>query len=258
MLQTLIQRRLVTPPAIWGKLPSHADFVRSGMRHGESESWQTWLTQQDCLDRVTRGGDKAMAAPSSVLPTAFVMPPRSLSFAPHRFAIGVLAPSVDKVGRPHVLLVYQLAHLRWLRLQFDDPVSALHEWLFWLARTVARHTYASGRVGEPPDVQTIVRAVHRLWQVYAPGMGQLWGRRDVPAAGHKNRQTAVRQLLDQWCGPPPADDMVVQLHGVSCLPWADWPQRLYRRPGNSNFWQQDAEGGFVNAATRLPALWGEA
>ena len=37
MLQRLIASRLITPPAIWGKLCGHADFVRSGMRHGESE-----------------------------------------------------------------------------------------------------------------------------------------------------------------------------------------------------------------------------
>ncbi|APW38289.1 type VI secretion-associated protein [Rhodoferax koreense] len=248
-MQRLIAHRLVTPPAIWGKLPRHADFVRSGMRHGESEAWQSWLALQGCLDR------EARPALGAALPTAFVLPPGSLPFAARRFVIGVLAPSVDKVGRSHVLLVYQTAHLRWLRFQFDDAVP--HDWLFWLARTVARHV----RADTPSDSQAIDQAVRRLWRVYAPGTCDLWARAAASPAtrqARRARQTAARRQSESPAAPFFADDLAAQLHGVTRLPWADWPHRLYRPHGHGMFWQQDAKGGFVNAATRLAILWGEA
>ena len=254
MLQQLVARRLVTPPAIWGKLPRHADFVRSGLRHGESEGWQAWLAQQGC---VGREAPAARAPDAQPLPTAFVLPPATLPFARRRFVVGVIAPTVDKVGRQHVLLVYHLAHARWLRQHFGDAALAPHDWLFWLARTVARHTVDLGD-GGGSDIQALDRAVRRLWPVHAPGVRQLWRRADVPAAGHAEREAAERRLLDQLNGGPPHKEAAAQLCGVRHLPWVDWPERLYSPRGGGSFWQQDAQGGYVNAATRLPALWGEA
>lgn len=243
MLQRLIASRLITPPAIWGKLPGHADFVRSRMRHGESEGWQPWLAQQGRLDSAGTG---------AALPAAFVLPPGTLDFARHRFVIGVITPSMDKVGRQHPLLVYHLAHPRWIKAHFDKQALQSHDWLFWLARAVARHTGTQ----DTSDVQALERTVQRLWRLHAPDMRQLWGRAATPVESPEKRRHLVQGLLDQLTGPAPSDDPAAQLRGVRFFPWADWPQRLYRARGEGTFWQQDAAGGYVNVAARLPMLRG--
>ena len=251
MLQRLIASRLITPPAIWGKLPGHADFVRSGMRHGESEGWQPWLAQQGRLDAAGRSTPAGTA-----LPAAFVLPPGTLGFARRRFVVGVITPSMDKVGRQHALLVYQLAHPRWIRRHFDPQALQPHDWLFWLARAVARHTGPQGIA----DIKALERTVLALWRLHAPSVGQLWGRTGgaVKLDSAEARGQAAQDLLDRLGGFEPADDPAAQLHGVRFFPWADWPQRLFKARGEGTFWQQDAAGGYVNAAARLPMLWGGA
>jgi len=249
MLQKLIASRLITPPAIWGKLPGHSDFVRSGMRHGESEGWQHWLTQQDCL-RDRHQASQGPAAP----PVAFVLPPRSLAFAPRRFVVGVIAPSMDAVGRHYPLLVYQLAHPRWVQRHFEAQDQQPRDWLFWLARALARHV---GELGIT-HILPLRRTVQTLWRLHEPaGWGALRGslhpsEKPVPTA-----IAGVEELLDKVAGAAPATDLASHLHGVRFLPWADWPQCLVNARAQSAFWQQDAQGGFVNATHRLQTLWGD-
>lgn len=259
MLRALIASRLVTPPAIWGKLPGHADFVRSDMRHDESEGWRPWLAQ---LRVAGEGGQPEGAA----IPTAFVLPPGALAFAPRRFVLGVITPSADRVGRHHPLLVYHLAHPRWVERHFAAHAQQPRDWLFWLARAVARHAGPQGTA----DMHMLQRTVWGLWRLHAPGLTDVWDRRRAsalstgpasagdgarPKAGSPSSPDRVQSLLDELAGPAPADDPAAGLHGVRHLPWADWPQRLQRSRPDSAFWQQDAAGGFVNAANRLQQLW---
>lgn len=252
MLQRLIASRLITPPAIWGKLTGHADFVRSGMRHGESQGWQPWLAQQ--AQQAQPGSPGAHLDPNLALPTAFVLPPGTLDFARQRFVLGVITPSMDKVGRPHALLVYHLAHPRWIRAHFERQARQPCDWLFWLARAVARHMAAPGGA----DISALERTVQALWRAHAPGAAQLCRARARPLdPDTEARGQAAPRLLDEWAGPAPVIDAAAQRHGVRFLPWADWPQRLHRGRGEASFWQQDAVGRYVNAAARLPTLWGE-
>lgn len=236
----------ITPPAIWGKLPNHADFVRSGMRHGELEAWASWLDGQ----APNAGADAS--AKAVALPAAFVLPPGTLAFARRRFVLGVIAPSIDRVGRHHPLLVYQQAHPRWVLKHFEVQLRQPCDWQFWLARAVARHTRAEG----PADLAAIESTVKALWrdQRHAPAAAR------TPACGEFEAVVRVRRtqgLLDQWAGAAPQDELGGQLHGVRYLPWADWPQRLSGACVESAFWQQDAHGRFVGAANRLQKLWGE-
>jgi len=242
MLEKLIASRLITPPAIWGKLPAHADFVRSGMRHGESEGWQPWLAQHGGLV-----GASSTGAP----PVAFVVPPGTLAFAPRRFVVGVITPSGDKVGRRHALIVYQLAHPRWVEHHFRQPLAPLDDWLFWLARAVARHTGTQGAA----DAAALERTVRALWLDHAPGLSALWlsGRSGVERP--PERRVQAQAMLDKLAGRASADDPATQLRGVRFLPWTDWPQRLFKPRAQSAFWQQDAKGAFVNATDRMPELW---
>jgi len=247
MLQKLIASRLITPPAIWGKLPGHADFVRSGMRHGESEGWQDWLNQQDCL----RERDPARRG-SAALPIVFVLPPCSLAFAPRRFVVGVITPSLDRVGRHYPLLAYQLAHPRWLKRHFEVQTRQPQDWLFWLSRAVSRHI---GELGVP-DILALRRTVKMLWRQHEPQWRELCGRCRSDGAAPTG-EGGMEALLEKVAGPVPPNDTTAHLHGVRFLPWADWPRSLANPRAQSVFWQQDARGGFVNAATRLQTLWGD-
>jgi type VI secretion system protein ImpM len=245
MFQQLIASSLVTPPAIWGKLPAHADFVRSRMRHGESEGWRPWLAEKGRLARSNRGAD---------VPVSFVLPPGVLSFASRRFVIGVITPSLDKVGRVHPLLVYQLAHQRWVMAHFGQDEAMPRNWLFWLARAVARHT----AVPAEADLHALERTVHGLWLGHAPRL------RDLLAMGRQRERNASLQgqaalahadALDRLAGPAPQNDPGAALRGVRFFPRMDWPSGLQRGRGEGVFWQQDTAGGYVNASSRLPTFW---
>lgn len=255
MVRAWIEAWQVTPPAIWGKLPGHADFVRSGVRHRESDGWAAWLAQ---VAGRTAGHDEALDAGqgAAALPVTFVLPPGTLAFAPRRFVVGVITPSSDRVGRQHPLLVYQLARPGWVRRQFDPKTHTPRDWLFWLARAVARELGQAERA----DRQPLERLVGGLWALYTTAPQRLSrtasahrGETAQPQAdGHA---AAAQALLEELAGPPPADDPAAQLRGVRHLPWADWPQRLLSTRPSPVFWQQDAEGGYVNAATSLAQIW---
>ncbi|MGJ7615118.1 MULTISPECIES: type VI secretion system-associated protein TagF [unclassified Variovorax] len=235
----------ITPPAIWGKLPDHADFVRSGMRHGELEAWASWLDGQ----APNAGADAS--AKAVAVPAAFLLPPGTLAFARRRFVLGVIAPSIDRVGRHHPLVVYQQAHPRWVLNHFEVQLRQPCNWQFWLARAVARHT----RVEGPADLAAMECTLKALWR------DQKHASTAAGSAACDEAEAAVRMrrthgLLDRWAGDAPPHDMGGQLHGVRYLPWADWPQRLSGACVESAFWQQDAQGRFVGAANRLQKLWG--
>jgi type VI secretion system protein ImpM len=240
MWEQLRRSRRITPPAIWGKLPGHADFVRSGMHHGESEAWMPWLAQQ------SRNAGADATARAVAVPVAFVLPPGTLAFARQRFVLGVITPSVDKVGRHHPLVVYQQAHPRWVQAHFEAQLLQPLDWQFWLARAVARHTRAQG----PSDLRALESSVRASWREQMQSTG-IFSQGSADAQKHR-----MRALLDQWAGPPPLNDPAAQLHGVRYLPWADWPERLQGPRVESAFWQQDAEGRFFGAANRLQKLWG--
>lgn len=245
MLQKLVALRLITPPAIWGKLAGHSDFVRSGMRHGESEGWQPWLIENGRFPEV---------GPVGTLPTAFVLAPGTLGFAPHHFVVGVVAPSIDRVGRRHALLVYQVAHPRWAERHFAAQAIHPQDWLFWLGRAVARHIGPHGA----PQVQALGRTVDALWRLHAPGRRELFGARADSTAGSTNADPSrdrSKAVLDRFAGPCIEDDLAARLQGVRYFPWSNWPHAFLASRVQNAFWQQDAAGGFVNAAPQLSNLW---
>jgi len=243
MWNTLRAAWHVTPPAIWGKIPGHADFVRSGVRHGEPDAWMPWLAQQ-CRHAGADASARAVA-----IPVAFLLPPGTLAFARRRFVLGVITPSLDKVGRHHPLLVYQLAHPRWTQAHFTAQLQEPLDWQFWLARAVARHTHAQGLA----DLRALERTVRALWRAQQSQVGgaEPEGRRE-----HRGKQ--AQALLERWAGPSLPNDPVAALQGVRFLPWTDWPTRLQGPRAEMAFWQQDAQGRFVGAANRLQKLWGGA
>ncbi|WP_295523034.1 type VI secretion system-associated protein TagF [uncultured Pseudacidovorax sp.] len=252
MLTRLMGLGSVTEPAIWGKLPAHADFVRSRVRHGESDGWTHWLA-----DVKAPSGDAGK--PTGMrggVPVAFLLPPGALPFATRRFVLGVIAPSVDRVGRRHPLLVYQLARAAWVIRHFTPPRS--RDWLFWLARAVALH----GQRAAPADIQSLQAWVQGLWQLHdlAQATPRPLPRGEPGETSSRLSQDAIFEheaecFLDARAGVAPVDGVASSLQGVRCFPWVDWPQRLVGPRPAAAFWQQDARGGYVNAADGLQQLW---
>jgi type VI secretion system protein ImpM len=263
MFKPLLAKYFVTAPSIWGKVPGHADFVSRGMRGGEREEWERWLSVLPACPAERR------VPASAALPVAFVLPPGTLRFAQHRFVVGVVSRSVDRLGRPHALVIYQLASTRWLQRHLASHAEHPHDWFFWLARTVARHAGLS----EAADIRALERALDDLWRLHEPAASQ-W----MPAAWRGSADRAVlatrsRALLDRVLGAAAPSDLAHRLAGVRYMPWADWPERIFvpARHGRASrpdavasdiatgfqgaFWQQDDGGGFVNVATRLETLW---
>ncbi|MGJ7578658.1 type VI secretion system-associated protein TagF [Variovorax sp. RHLX14] len=256
-MKRVIAAHLVTQPAIWGKLPAHSDFVSSGVRIGEQDGWEAWLSAQPHRTSEYR------APASAALPAAFVLPPGALPFAPRRYVVGVVARSFDRTGRPYALLVYQLAHRRWLVRHFAKHAAYPHDWFFWLARAVARHA----GLFEAADIRALERATGELWRLHSPNATQLLPPICRAEADPVALVSRSRALLDRLMGAASQDDLARRLAGVRFLPWPDWPDRLCgagsggtarfsgARRFEGAFWQQDDAGGFVNAAVRLEALW---
>ena len=261
MLKRAIASQLVTRPSIWGKVPAHADFVSSRVREGEREGWKQWLEAQ------SHSSPEAAGRPiSAALPVAFVLPPSALQFAPRRFVVGVVARSMDRMGRPHALVVYQMAHTRWVIQHFAKHADYPHDWFFWLARVLARHA----GLFEAADIRALERATDELWRLHAPNATCLLPARWRAAVDPVALVSRSRALLDRLMGATAHDDLARRLSGVRFLPWPDWPGCLCSSGGvggcseadplqNVNsfegaFWQQDDAGGFVNASVRLADL----
>lgn len=89
-------------PVLFGKLPSHGDFVARGLDASARQAWDAWASA---------GLDEARAALGEAAFEAAhdIAPPWRLVSGPGRFGpgwrAGVLAPSVDAAGRRFVVML---------------------------------------------------------------------------------------------------------------------------------------------------------
>ncbi|BDT67996.1 hypothetical protein os1_21770 [Comamonadaceae bacterium OS-1] len=269
LLQPLAQRWLAHPPSVWGKLPSHGDYVRHRVTPAQAQAWQQWVRQVWHLRPEAISLPKPRAsrkrAPSAAgwisleprqdtvdlgaVPVAFVMLPGTLPFAATHYVQGVIVASEDQVGRSCPLIMYQQVSSRWMSKMWATPAgqraSSGQDLLYGLSRLGAR-LHASDK-----DWSDLVHAVDGLWDLYQPGWPQLWGGPPMAVAS-----AAQRRWLDGYCAAEELDT-ARQLHGVQHLPWVNWPARLLRaeQPVPA-FWQQDMRGGYINASESLLKLWG--
>jgi type VI secretion system protein ImpM len=254
----LARKSLATPPSVWGKLPSQGDFVHHRAGMVERQAWQAWVEANGAWPEPVRPARKEpgrtdwlsldVARPERRLhqvPIAFVMPPGSLPFAPTQHVQGVMLPSADKVGRACPFIIYQKVSPLWLRMAWqNDAPSHGMTLMYWWARL------AWQAVGGDLSLADWLQRLDALWAMHEPGIGQ-WLGANPPSPD----EAQVRQVL----GADRVDDPAIELRGVYHLPWADWPERVLRpRQPVAAFWTQDAQGGYVQAATSLQQLWGRA
>lgn len=254
----LRHRWLAGPWAIWGKLPTHGDFLRHRTTAAQARDWQDWVSrvwdhrpgaavgeQRHAVAWITKGkGMLPHRAPADLadVPVAFVMQPGALPFAPRHALQGVMVASSDQSGRPCPLVVFQQVAPRWLRRCWTRHEFAHRDGdvLYWLARLAARVHAAPG------DWPALAQAVDALGDLYPAR----W-RHGVGAPIPRPSRAQVDTVLRGYCDDE-ATDTASDLRGVKHMPWMDWPTRIVRtRHPVHAFWQQDVLGGYVNAGEDL-------
>jgi len=263
LMSNFLQHRLAAPLSIWGKLPSHGDFLRHGVTPAQAQDWQAWVARVWHFRHHTDSSQHARALRKpkvgwlqleaqtrgsvdlGAVPVAFVMLPGALPFAPRHYLQGVILDSEDSVGRACPIVIYQQVARGWMeRLLTEQLASPEKNLLYWLSRVAAR-THAA-----QADWTDLTRAVDELWQLHCPGWQQ-W----LSLAPPRANLHACAQVLQRYC-PSDSMDAAMGLSGVRSLPWRNWPERVLRpqRPVSA-YWQQDIAGGYVNASESLLTLW---
>lgn len=264
LLDPLNHRWLAGPLSVWGKLPSHGDYLRHRTTAGQGRDWQNWVTRVWNLRTPARQRVRAanssdagwlqleprkVKAELAAVPVAFVMQPGSMPFSPRHCVQGVFVASEDQFGRACPLIIFQQVAPGWMRRTWGGARALAdaneQNLLYWLSRLAAR-THGADR-----DWLDLTQAVDAIWQLHAPTWRNLLG---MPVTNPE--QAGLQAALTQYCDSEHAD-AALGLQGVRKLPWANWPNRILRSQNPAQaFWQQDMRGGYVNASDSLQSLWG--
>ena len=259
----------ISSPAIWGKLPTHADFIQIQVKGEQAQQWQNWLALQwqagsrlPKRRRMSRelwlnlSAQACMEEAGNALPVAFVLAPGQLEFSGGQYVVGVMVPSCDQIGRSHPLMVYQLAQRRWLEQQWLVEPRAVRDWQFWLARllsAVVQHAWDAGAAARSDLRVRIETSVEQLWKEFQPS----WAMRLQAVRGNEVER-ACSAILAPWQERQEApQDVAALLAGVPHFPRSDWPAALANPGFQSMFWQQTVQGEYVMAETSLAVLWRE-
>lgn len=254
----MIVKSRASLPAIWGKLPDRGDYIRYRGTNREVEEWRIWLEKQPWLYapvthaatnhtdrrhwmRLTPDFSRDKAPVRYSLPWGFVLHPGVLPFSGRDWVTGVMSLSRDSIGRSYPLVIYQIVNSVWLERQLMKPQG----WLYWLAQLAACHVNP-----EQPSAGDLPAQLNRLWDLHNPA----WHSRLFRRWG--GGQAACRALV----GGGQDKTQVSELRGVLALPWANWPQQLWSSPASTLqgwFWQQDREGGFLDARCLRAGEWQE-
>ncbi len=151
-------------PGLYGKLPSHGDFLREGLPGWFVSSWDGWL-QRNMLAAAAHFGDAWDDVYAAAPCWKFALPQGSLH--PDWCVVGVLIPSHDKVGRLFPCTVAVIlpgdaaAAFTGLALWLDNTAQAL-------GQAVAGNGLAIPPLDEMAALEPTSNAGHSLWQA----MGQ--------------------------------------------------------------------------------------
>jgi type VI secretion system protein ImpM len=118
---------VATIPGWYGKLPSLGDFASRRLEADFIEPWDLWLGEAMQAQRDAMG-DAWLDAYLQSPPWRFVLMPEVLpGFDPGLILVGVLMPSVDRVGRYFPLTIAaSIAHLPSSRAAYEALLAWLH------------------------------------------------------------------------------------------------------------------------------------
>jgi type VI secretion system protein ImpM len=253
---------MISTPTLWGKYPSHADYVGIRVKGEESHAWHAWCTQnlypadQSKLTHPHLNHQQFLDSEHQKnlqqIPVSFVLPPKTMSFCPKYYLIGVMVWSKDRIGRNHPLIVYQQASKSWIQQQWikKDSLHIRKDWLFWLSRLVhecTKHMYISDNTHEEHRPEKLLSFIDLLWKHFEPGWKQSLGFPLPSPTEH-----VCQEILHRFRA---SHEKTFSLRGVPFLPWVDWPQSLMRENIDAFFWQQDDQGLYLGASHSLTDIW---
>lgn len=91
----------ITTPGYYGKVPTHGDFVGRGLPRSFIDPWDSWLQEAINASRQQLGNDWLHYYLTSPV-YRFILSP---NICGDRGWMGILMPSVDKVGRYYPLTI---------------------------------------------------------------------------------------------------------------------------------------------------------
>jgi type VI secretion system protein ImpM len=242
MIFNLHTKATVSAPALWGKIPSHGDFVRHQLPYQWDDALKAWIekTFQPLPQHLPMQPAKMSY---SGMPWCFVLPPGNFSFALSDYVIGVWMSASDKLGRQYPLVMLQTANTAWVRQYFMQHAQQPCDWLFSAARLLAHAVYTSPHSSPTDAIITLTRQLDAMWKTIQPQWSTRFYRRS---------HTAEAISLSSYLPPHHPDDYAATLHGVKHMPWSDWPQCLTEASPEPLFWQQDHQGRYVNVIQHHP------
>ncbi|MBP7564779.1 MAG: type VI secretion system-associated protein TagF [Burkholderiaceae bacterium] len=252
--------RLAAPPlAVWGKLPTHADYLQHHAGAAAARDWQAWLGRFAPAPRRSRPSGWLQLEPAApdlqALPVAFVLPPGTLAFAGRRHVAGVMAPSQDSVGRAHPLIVWRCVDARWLDAQAVPGLP----WWHAQAQLLEHLALRAEAAGDEAAAAAGTRRAASVWDWRR--LCDLATQLDAappPAASVLPRWLSERSPPPPHAGSrsePPPVPLSHHLHGVRHLPWPQWPGGEHAAARHAAFWQQDGEGRIVAASATLAGVY---
>jgi type VI secretion system protein ImpM len=258
LAQSMVSSKLVSAPSLWGKLPSHSDYIHHNAHPVERQALHQWIQDQwrqrpdapscELPEEGWHVVERTQRFAWSEVPVIFVIPSVLVPFATPCHVQGVIMASRDKSGRAYPIVLYQKVTASWIErsnqqdLQQLPTLQGTRNWLFWAARLMLQ------AVAQQQSIDVLQSKVQSLWQHYTPSWRQCLGH---PL--HPPREMDVRDIVSYNL----QNDATQNLNGVTHLPWSDWPKRVTQKTKPQGaFWTQDSQGRYLQAAASLLQLWG--
>lgn len=244
-LPIIFKRIAISSPALWGKLPSHGDFVRYNIPYNCDAEVKEWIQQEFTPIKEAHNPQNPAAMGHHGMPWCFVLPPGHFSFAQEDYVIGVWLNSSDKLGRQYPLVMIQTASPQWVKLYFTGHMQIPCNWLFMAARIMAKAVYIdqpNNMVSAQDTLLALTKKMDTVWDLVKMHCKKR----------HFGKQISLSYAqVAPIIGKPHPYDFAHHLHGVRHLPWIHWPEHILSDVPRPVFWQQDLSGRFVAAAPSM-------
>jgi type VI secretion system protein ImpM len=249
----------VSAPALWGKLPSSAEFLHHALPADQKQQWLSWFQQQTLIaptliNKESLSGEQAF---NKYLPVSFYFPMRTLHAEQKAPITGVIAWSHDKVGREHPIIMSQSLTMAWL--QKHNLLESRKNWLFWYSRVLLHFLSLPQRLA--PNTLDVNTPINLHWPDLVSATQDLWSLFSGNAGGtHTSNEASNRLELDclkiiMRLSSDRGLSACNQLqNGVAVFPLAKL-QRIDASVQDPVFWRQDASGNYTAASRNIIDLW---